>query len=91
MTTRVNIGDGTITIAEILEGRGPGDDVLLERDGDVVAQVTFRVQPAVAETDRILPLRFGLWRGKGWISDDFDAPLPPDEQALWERELPKAR
>jgi len=30
------------------------------------------------------PIRFGLLEGKGWIADDFDAPLPDDLQALFE-------
>jgi hypothetical protein len=34
--------------------------------------------------DEKRPIRFGLLEGKGWIADDFDAPLPDDLQALFE-------
>jgi hypothetical protein len=30
------------------------------------------------------PIRLGLLEGKGWIADDFDAPLPDDLLALFE-------
>jgi hypothetical protein len=30
------------------------------------------------------PIRFGLLEGKGWIADDFDAPLPDELLALFE-------
>lgn len=37
-------------------------------------------------------LAFGQLEGKGWISDDFDAPLPDDLQALFEgRDEPQAK
>ena len=29
-------------------------------------------------------IRFGLLEGKGWIADDFDAPLPDDLLAQFE-------
>ena len=35
--------------------------------------------------DKPIPrIRLGLLQGKGWIADDFDAPLPVDLQALFE-------
>ncbi|MGA2047911.1 MAG: hypothetical protein ABSG96_09460 [Terracidiphilus sp.] len=37
------------------------------------------------------PIRYGLLQGKGWIADDFDAPLPDDLLAQFEgRDKPHA-
>lgn len=38
-----------------------------------------------SETPRDEPLRpIGIDAGKGWVADDFDAPLPDDLQQLFE-------
>ena len=53
-----------------------GDDVVIARTGTPVVKLV-RVE---AKKPRML----GAWKGKIWMSDDFDAPMSEEELALWE-------
>jgi antitoxin (DNA-binding transcriptional repressor) of toxin-antitoxin stability system len=51
--------------------------VIIARAGKPVGRLT-----TLAKQDR--PTGLGALEGKGWIADDFDAPLPDDLLALFE-------
>lgn len=64
-------------LSRLLHAVAAGDEVLISRRGEVVARlVPERVQSA---------RRFGLDEGRGFIHDDFDAPLPDDLLDAFER------
>jgi predicted DNA-binding protein (MmcQ/YjbR family) len=42
-------------------------------------------EPAALDKE---PRKLGFWRGKGWVSDDFNEPLPDDIQAAFEGREP---
>lgn len=56
-------------LVRLVEG---GEKVVLARNGTPVAELV----PAAAPKKR----EGGFWKGKVWISPDFDAPLPEFEE-----------
>jgi prevent-host-death family protein len=65
----VNVHAAKTHLSQLLARVEAGEEVVLARAGRPVARlIPFRLAGARR--------RFGGWRGKAWISDDFDAPLP---------------
>ncbi|NYE62591.1 antitoxin (DNA-binding transcriptional repressor) of toxin-antitoxin stability system [Duganella sp. 1224] len=60
----------------LLEVARRGEEVMLSQNGMPVARLT--AMPAHR------PLKFGTMKGKIWIAEDFDAPLPDEIQAAFE-------
>jgi antitoxin (DNA-binding transcriptional repressor) of toxin-antitoxin stability system len=54
-----------------------GEDVIIARAGKPIARLT-----TLKPEKRLIVL--GLLEGKGWIADDFDAPLPDEILARFE-------
>jgi antitoxin (DNA-binding transcriptional repressor) of toxin-antitoxin stability system len=54
-----------------------GEEVIIAKDGKPVAKLTRWETPKATA-------RGGQWRGKVWVSDDFDAPLPAEIQKAFE-------
>lgn len=73
----VNVYDAKTRLSKLIDEAAGGNDVIIARNGRPVARLT-RI---VAEKQ---PIRFGVLKGKVHISDDFDAPLPPDVIAGFE-------
>ena len=66
-------------LSQLLARVEAGEEVVLGRAGHPVARlIPFR--PVGAKR------RFGGWRGRAWISDDFDAPLPESIDKAFRRE-----
>jgi prevent-host-death family protein len=72
----VNMHEAKTTLSQLVEQVENGEDVILARAGKPVACVV-----AIRNTGR---RTLGQWRGQVRMSDDFDAPLPEDELALWQ-------
>jgi hypothetical protein len=49
---------------------------------------TLRQGDATDSNPKKRPIRLGLLQGKGWIADDFDAPLPEKLLAQFEGRAP---
>jgi prevent-host-death family protein len=77
MATTVNLYEAKDKLSELVDAAADGEDVILARDGKPVARITTLKQEK-------LPVRFGLLKGKIWIADDFDAPLPDEIVAGFE-------
>jgi len=74
----VNIYEAKTQLSKLVDLAASGSDVIIARAGKPVARLT-----TVHETKR--PFRLGLLKGKGgWLSDDFDAPLPEEILAQFE-------
>ncbi len=67
----VTIAEAQQELAELVEQALQGDEILL---GDSDTPLV-RLVPVSQRAALRVP---GLNRGEGWISDDFDAPLPDD-------------
>jgi prevent-host-death family protein len=63
------------TLSQLVDQVENGEEVILARAGKPVARVV-----AIQNTGRRTP---GQWRGRVRMSEDFDAPLPEAELAVW--------
>ena len=81
----VNIYDAKTQLSKLVDLASSGTDVVIARAGKPVAKLTALDGTQVKKDRRMVG--FGALEGKGWIADDFDAPLPPEVQALFEQSL----
>jgi prevent-host-death family protein len=73
----VNIYEAKTTLSKLVDLASTGTDVVIARAGKPVARLT-----SLKKSKR--PIQFGALKGKGWIADDFDAPLPEELLAQFE-------
>ena len=80
----VNIHEAKTHLSRLLQRVANGEEVTIARAGVPVA----RLVPVAPEKKKIRLL--GMDRGRVWVADDFDAPLPDDLlKAFYGGELPK--
>jgi prevent-host-death family protein len=72
MTVQYNIYDAKTKFSELVQKAAEGEEIIICKAGKPVA----RLMPLPQE--RKEPRKGGFWKGKVWIADDFDAPLPPE-------------
>jgi prevent-host-death family protein len=78
----VNIHQAKTHLSRLLQRVAAGEEVTIARSGVPVARLV-----AVETKKKIRPL--GMDRGRIWIADDFDAPLPDNLlKAFYGGELP---
>jgi prevent-host-death family protein len=77
MTKSVGVHEAKTHLSRMLELVEGGEEVVITRRGQAVA----RLVPAAKGDER----RLGLDRGRYTVPDDFDAPLPDDVIAAFER------
>lgn len=76
MTKSVGVHEAKTHLSRLLEEVAAGEEIVITRRGKAVA--TLGPPPE----DRAP--RFGIDRGRVFVSEDFDAPLPDDMLAEWE-------
>ena len=74
----VNIYEAKTQLSKLVDLASSGTVVVIARAGHPVARLT-----ALSMKDKRL-LGIGALEGKGWIAEDFDAPLPDEILALFE-------
>jgi prevent-host-death family protein len=74
----VNIYQAKTQLSKLVDLASSGTDIVIARNGKPVARLT------TLDTPKKKPLVYGLLEGKGWIADDFDAPLPEEIQKYFE-------
>jgi prevent-host-death family protein len=67
----VNIHAAKTHLSSLIENALAGEEVIISKAGKPMV----RLEPVKKNDIRRTP---GMWKGKVWISDDFDAPLPPE-------------
>jgi prevent-host-death family protein len=73
----VNIYQAKTQLSKLVDLASSGTDVVIARAGKPIARLT-----SLKKEKRTI--NFGALQGKGWIADDFDAPLPDDLLAQFE-------
>jgi prevent-host-death family protein len=68
----VNVHEAKTNFSKLLQRVALGEEVIIAKAGVPVA----RLVPIKPATQGKRPL--GFLKGEIWMSDDFDAPLPPD-------------
>ncbi len=76
----VGISNAKAQFSKLVRLAEQGEDILIARDGKPVVRMT-NLEYKKPKT------RFGGMKGKIWIADDFDDPLPPEIQAEFEADL----
>ena len=66
--THVNIAEAKARLSELIDAALKGEDVIIARRNTPVVKLT-------AVTSRTSTPKFGMFKGRIRISDDFDAPL----------------
>jgi prevent-host-death family protein len=79
MAPQVNIHEAKTHLSKLLRRVLAGEEIVISRAGKPIARLVPVEGP---KRPRVL----GKDRGKIWIADDFDAPLPPEIQAYFEGE-----
>jgi len=80
----VNIHEAKTHLSRLLQRVAAGEEVIIARAGVPVARLV-AVEP---KKKKIRPL--GMDRGRVWVADDFDAPLPDHLlKEFYGGELPK--
>ena len=78
-TPVVNIYEAKTQLSKLVDLAAGGTDVVIARAGKPAARLT------TLKTDKEKRLAgLGSLEGKGWIAEDFDAPLPDEILALFE-------
>jgi len=67
----VNIFEAKTQLSKLVTTVEGGEDVIIARAGKPVARLT-QLKPEKK------PIIYGLMKGKIWVADDFDDPLPED-------------
>jgi prevent-host-death family protein len=70
MVRLINLYDAKTQLSALVEEAAAGAEIIIAKAGRPRARLV-----AVKTAARRTP---GKGKGKGWMSDDFDAPLPPD-------------
>ncbi|MDQ3319925.1 MAG: type II toxin-antitoxin system Phd/YefM family antitoxin [Actinomycetota bacterium] len=70
MSEQVNIHEAKTHLSRLIERVEAGEEIVIARAGRPAA----RLVPARRKGERPL----GTFRGKIWMGEDFDDPLPPD-------------
>jgi prevent-host-death family protein len=74
---RVNIQEAKTHLSRPVQRAARGEEIIIAKRGKPIAKL-------VAISDETAPRLAGNMRGKIYVPDDFDAPLPPDVLAgLW--------
>jgi prevent-host-death family protein len=68
---QVNIHEAKSQLSRLLEEAAAGEEIVIARAGKPIAKL-------VPITPDLSPRKLGTMRGKIWLADDFDAPLPPE-------------
>lgn len=74
--TTYNVHEAKTNLSRLLQQVADGEEVIIAKAGEPVARLIPVPKQGIRE--------MGFMRGKIWIADDFDAPLPDDLQKLFE-------
>ncbi|HEX6534351.1 MAG TPA: type II toxin-antitoxin system prevent-host-death family antitoxin [Gemmatimonadaceae bacterium] len=79
MSKPVSLYEAKTHLSELVERAAGGEEIIITKAGKPKARLVPLRDPAVQR-------RPGAWRGRVRIARDFDAPLPHDVLASFERE-----
>jgi prevent-host-death family protein len=75
-----NLYEAKTELSSLVERAAKGEEIIIAKNGEPMA----RLVPYESTKGRRVP---GCGKGKIWISDDFDAPLPDDILATLEEPI----
>lgn len=75
-----NIHDAKTNLSKLIEITSTGEEVIIAKAGKPVAKLSFY-------KEKLKPRKLGLWKGKVWVSDDFDDEDEEINKLFYEGEL----
>lgn len=69
MTAVYNLYDAKTSLSQLVDRAAAGEEIVIAKAGKPLARL-------VAISVGAVPRRPGAWKGRVWIGEDFDAPLP---------------
>jgi prevent-host-death family protein len=77
MAKTFNLYAAKTRLSSLVDRAAAGEEIIIAKAGRPMARlVPFQSNPPRREP--------GDWKGQIWIAPDFDAPMSPEELALWE-------
>ena len=76
----LGLAEAKAKLSELIDQVARGEEVVISRYGKAVAKLVPVEPPAKIDRSAF----FGSLKGKMWVADDFDAPLPDDIQRYFE-------
>ncbi len=76
----INIHQAKTNLSRLIEKTLAGEDVIIAKAGKPVAKL-------VAYKEKVKPRKPGLWKGKIWMSDDFDDEDPEINKLFYEGKI----
>lgn len=76
----VNIHQAKTNLSKLIEKTSRGEEVIIAKAGKPVAKL-------VPHKEKLKPRKFGLWKGKVWISKDFDDENEEINKLFYEGEI----
>lgn len=67
----INIHAAKTHLSSLVEEAAAGEEIIIAKAGKPIARLVSLPKGDFRKS-------FGAWKGKVWIGDDFDAPLPPE-------------
>lgn len=77
MTKIIKLYDAKTHLSDLVERAARGEEFIIAKGDEPKA----RLVPVARQAQQRVP---GVWEGRVWISDDFDAPLPLEIGAAFE-------
>jgi prevent-host-death family protein len=77
MSATYNMHEAKTHLSRLAERAAQGEEIVIARSGRPLARL-------VALEETRTPRKLGFWKGEVWVSEDFDAPLPPEIQRYFE-------
>lgn len=74
----INVYQAKTKLSELLDRAAAGEEIVISRHGRPIARLVAYRPPARKRR------KLGQLAGKGWMAEDFDAPLPDDVLADFE-------
>lgn len=74
----ISIHEAQANLPALLQKVSAGEEIVISEANKPIAKIV------AAKPVRLTCIELGVDAGKGWIADDFDAPLPDDLQAYFE-------
>ena len=69
---QLNVAEAKAKFSELVDAAARGDGTIIAKSGTPVAMLV------PLDKGRRVPIKFGTLKGKIWIADNFDDPLPDD-------------
>lgn len=77
--TTLNLYEAKTHLSDLVERAAAGEEIVIAKAGTPMARLVPLPQP-----EKPILRKPGMWKGKIWVADDFDDPLPPEIQKYFD-------